>query len=235
MTEVFFNGPTGRIEGIYTQSSNHKAPLALLLHPHPLYGGSMNSKVVYNVYKALVSIGFTVLRINFRGVGKSQGVFDNGVGELTDAATALDWLQMHNPFNRVNVIGGFSFGSWIALQLIMRRPEVNYFIAVAPPVSKYDFTFLSPCPIPGLIVNGNLDSIVSEDAIIELVNKLGKQKNLKIEHKMIEGADHFFRDKTHELSSTVIEYFSHCDILRSEAFGTAPISNKDKISEKVYL
>ncbi|MEY3197186.1 MAG: hypothetical protein RLZZ59_554, partial [Pseudomonadota bacterium] len=87
MPEVFFNGPAGRIEGRYTQSENKSAPVALVLHPHPLYGGTMNNKVVYSLYQTLANNGFTVLRINFRGVGKSQGQFDNGVGELTDSAT----------------------------------------------------------------------------------------------------------------------------------------------------
>src|SRR5690606_33397603 len=128
--------------------------------------------VVYNVYKCLVQQGFTTLRINFRGVGRSQGAFDNGIGEMTDAATALDWLQLQNPLSNSNLIAGFSFGAWIAMQLIMRRPEINNFIAVSPPVNKYDFSFLSPCPIPGLILQGDQDSIVSEESVLELAHKL---------------------------------------------------------------
>ncbi|MES2215531.1 MAG: alpha/beta fold hydrolase, partial [Pseudomonadota bacterium] len=127
MPEVFFNGPAGRIEGRYTQSQDKKAKVVLVLHPHPLYGGTMNNKVVYSIYKTFVKNGFTTLRINFRGVGKSQGQFDNGIGELTDAATAIDWLQLHNPFSSGYWIAGFSFGAWVAMQLIMRRPEINRF------------------------------------------------------------------------------------------------------------
>src|SRR4051794_26583998 len=108
MPEVFFNGPAGRIEGRYTESTNSKSPTALVLHPHPLYGGTMNNKVVYNLYKTLVDNDFTVLRINFRGVGRSMGKFDEGVGEMTDAATALDWLQLNNPLSSVHLIAGFS-------------------------------------------------------------------------------------------------------------------------------
>lgn len=111
MPEVFFNGPAGRIEGKYAQSEDRNAPVALVLHPHPLYGGTMNNKVVYSAYKTLVDNGFTTLRINFRGVGKSQGQFDNGIGELTDAATALDWLQIQNPTATQYWIAGFSFGA----------------------------------------------------------------------------------------------------------------------------
>ena len=206
MPEVFFNGPSGRIEGRYTESNNKKAPLALVLHPHPLYGGTMNNKVVYNTYKALVEHGFTVLRVNFRGVGRSQGTFDNGIGEMTDAATALDWLQINNQYSDINLIAGFSFGAWIAMQLIMRRPEINHFIAISPPVNKYDFSFLSPCPIPGLIVQGDQDSIVSEEAVVELANKLSKQRHIQVDYKLINGADHFFRNKIEELSQVLGEF-----------------------------
>lgn len=237
MPEVFFNGPAGRIEGRYIQSENKKAPLALVLHPHPLYGGSMNNSVVYNVYKVLAQHGFTVLRINFRGVGRSQGSFDNGIGEMTDAATALDWLQLNNPYSNVNLIAGFSFGAWIAMQIIMRRPEINDFIAISPPVNKYDFSFLSPCPIPGLIIQGNQDSIVSEDAVMELANKLSKQRHIKVEYKLVNGADHFFRNKTDELNQALSEFlqlkFSNDKFVQSDISDIA--QDIDSSSQKVFL
>ena len=195
MSEVFFNGPAGRLEGRYVQSNNPKAPIALVLHPHPEHGGTMNNKVVYNLYKTLAANEFSVLRINFRGVGKSVGTYDNGVGELTDAATALDWLQVKNPMASVHMIAGFSFGAWIALQLIMRRPEITNFLTISPPVDKYDFSFLSPCPIPGFILQGDMDSVVLEESVHNFASRLGKQKNIKVDYKMIQGADHFFRDK----------------------------------------
>lgn len=206
MANVFFNGPAGRIEGLYTKSSNPKVPLALLLHPHPLYGGTMNNKVIYNIYKSLVANGFTVLRINFRGVGRSQGEFDNGIGEMTDAATALDWLQLNNPTSSLNLIAGFSFGAWIAMQLIMRRPEINNFIAISPPVNKYDFSFLSQCPISGFVIQGDNDSIVSEESVLELVDKLSKQKHITVDYKIIQGADHFFRNKLGEFTQAINDY-----------------------------
>jgi alpha/beta superfamily hydrolase len=213
MPEVFFNGPAGRIEGKFAESTNPKAPIALVLHPHPQYGGTMNNKVVYNLYKTLFENNFTVLRMNFRGVGRSLGEYDEGVGEMTDAATALDWLQTNYPMGKVNLIAGFSFGAWIAMQLIMRRPEITHFIAVSPPVNKYDFSFLSPCPIPGLIVQGDKDSVVSEEQVSELSQRLIKQKNINISYNVIEGADHFFRDKIDLLNEEVDSYlkttFSH--------------------------
>ncbi len=206
MADVYFGGPAGRIEGKYYQSPNEKAPVALVLHPHPLYGGSMNNKVVYSIYKSFVQNELSVLRINFRGVGKSQGEFDGGVGELTDAATALDWLQLHNPLSSQYWIAGFSFGSWIAMQLIMRRPEISNFIAISPPVNKFDFSFLAPCPIPGLIIHGDQDSIVDETSVINLAEKLSKQKHVKIDYKSIVGADHFFRNKIDDLENLISEH-----------------------------
>ena len=91
MPEVIFNGPNGRLEGCYHQSKRPNAPLALLLHPHPQYGGTMNNEVVFNLYQNFARRGCSSLRFNFRGVGRSQGQFDNGQGELSDAASALDF------------------------------------------------------------------------------------------------------------------------------------------------
>lgn len=236
MPEVFFNGPAGRIEGQYVRSPDPKAPVALVLHPHPLYGGTMNNKVVYNVYKTLFQNGFTVLRINFRGVGRSMGEYDEGIGEMTDAATALDWLQVNHQLSNVNLIAGFSFGAWIAMQLIMRRPEITNFIAVSPPVNTYDFSFLSPCPIPGLIVQGDKDSVVSEDAVHELVQRLSKQKNIKVDYRMIAGADHFFRDTINVLNQEVTDYLKQTfggDLIKPQK--STSTDRKTGSSKKIFL
>ncbi|MEJ2124368.1 MAG: alpha/beta hydrolase, partial [Alphaproteobacteria bacterium] len=133
MPEVIINGPAGRIEARYHHEPTSFAPIAVILHPHPQFGGTMNNQIVYNLYYSFVKRGFSVLRFNFRGVGRSQGLFDNGPGELSDAATALDWLQIYNPDARSCWIAGVSFGSWIAMQLLMRRPEIDGFVSIAPP------------------------------------------------------------------------------------------------------
>ena len=93
MPEVIFNGPEGRLEGRYQHNTSPNAPIALILHPHPQQGGTMSNKVVYSLYQVFARRGFSVLRFNFRGVGRSQGSYDRGEGELSDAASALDWLQ----------------------------------------------------------------------------------------------------------------------------------------------
>ncbi len=139
MPEVIFTGPAGRIEGRYHPARAKHAPIAIVLHPHPQFGGSMNHQIVYQLYYAFVHRGFSVLRFNFRGVGRSQGSFDHGVGELSDAASALDWAQSINPEARSCWVAGFSFGAWIGMQLLMRRPEIEGFLSVAPPANLYDF------------------------------------------------------------------------------------------------
>ncbi len=206
MPEVIFNGPEGRLEGRYHQTRNATAPVALLLHPHPLHGGTMNNKVVYSLYQSFVRQGFAVLRFNFRGVGRSQGRFDNGQGELSDAASALDWMQAQNPNAADCWIAGFSFGAWIAMQLMMRRPEISGFISVAPPASMHDFSFLAPCPASGLIVHGDKDEVVPIAAVSKLAQKLGNQKNIKVDYRVVEGGDHFFTDRIDELSGHVDDY-----------------------------
>src|SRR3546814_926740 len=135
MPEVIINGPEGRLEGRYHHNPTPGAPIAVLLHPHPLHGGTMNNRVVLNMFHAFTRRGFSVLRFNFRGVGRSQGRFARGEGELADAAAALDWLQAVNTDAPVAWVGGFSFGAWIGMRLLMRRPEINGFISVAPPAN----------------------------------------------------------------------------------------------------
>ena len=125
MPEIIFNGADGRLEGRYHHSETPRAPIAVILHPHPQHGGTMNNKVVYNLYYIFVRRGFSVLRFNFRGVGRSQGEFDNGLGELSDAASALDWLQSVNPNAPACWVAGFSFGAWIVAIITASNSAVS--------------------------------------------------------------------------------------------------------------
>ena len=113
MPEVLINGAEGRLEGRYSPGKGERRPVVLLLHPHPQHGGAMHNKVIYALHQAFLRQGFSTLRFNFRGVGRSQGSFGRGEGELTDAASALDWLQAFNPNAGECWIAGFSFGAWI--------------------------------------------------------------------------------------------------------------------------
>jgi hypothetical protein len=206
MPEVIFNGPVGRLEGRYHHHPAPNAPVALILHPHPQFGGTMNNPIVYRLYYGFAARGFSVVRFNFRGVGRSQGMFDSGLGELSDAATALDWAQSFNPDARACWIAGISFGAWISMQLLMRRPEIEGFISVAPPANLYDFTFLAPCPSSGLMVNGDMDTVAPNHEVVKLVERLKTQRGIVIDHEVVPGANHFFESHIDELMAVIDAY-----------------------------
>ena len=206
MAEVIFNGPDGRLEGRYHQSKKPDAPIAIVLHPHPLHGGNMNNRVVFIMFNNFVERGFSVLRFNFRGVGRSQGAFDNGVGELSDAAYAFDWMQQFNSNSPFCWIGGYSFGALISMQLMMRRPEIEGFVSISPPAGTEDFSFLAPCPSSGLIIHGDKDTHIPLDAVKKLAQKLDGQKNISVNLSVVKGADHFYKDNMDNLSKEVASY-----------------------------
>ena len=206
MPDVIFQGPAGRLEGKYFAQKQPESPIAVILHPHPLHGGTMNNKVTYRLFETFVRLGFSTLRFNFRGVGNSEGVFDNGVGELSDAAAALDWLHAQHPHTPEIWLGGFSFGAWITMQMLMRRPDLKRFVAVAPPAGLYDFTFLSPCPTSGLVIYGNHDEITPAADTEALLKRTTRQKTIQISAAKINGADHFFTHQQDELAATVGAY-----------------------------
>ena len=206
MPEVIFSGPAGRIEARYHHVPEPDAPVAIILHPHPQFGGTMNNQIVYQLYYTFVRRKFSVLRFTFRGVGRSQGLFDNGAGELSDAASALDWMQGYNPESRFCWIAGVSFGAWISMQLLMRRPEIAGFISVAPPANLYDFSFLAPCPSSGLMINGGEDRVVSTEDVIGLVERLKTQKGVIIDHQVVPKANHFFENHVDVLMEQIDAY-----------------------------
>ena len=204
--EIFIPGPAGRLDAKYFKSKKKTAPIALILQPHPQYGGTMNNKIVVELFKTFSENEFSVCRINFRGVGKSDGEFDNGQGELADAAAALDWIEKENFDNSQCWVSGFSFGSLIGMQLLMRRPEINRFVSISPQPNVYDFSFLSPCPASGLIVYGSNDELVPAEDIKNLNDRLSSQKGIKVDFEKIPNANHFFTDKEKNLSKIVDNY-----------------------------
>ena len=129
MPEVIFPGPEGRLEGRFHPGTRPRAPVALVLHSHPQAGGTMNNKIVQLLYQTFVKRGFATLRFNFRGVGKSQGVFDNGIGELSDAASALDWVQSIHPEAETTWVAGVKAWARISAGWKKDRPSDNDDIA----------------------------------------------------------------------------------------------------------
>lgn len=207
MADIVIPGPAGRLEvKHHAQINNPEAPTALVLHPHPLHGGTMNNKMTYTLYQSFYRAGFHVCRFNFRGIGKSTGEYDHGEGELSDTATVMDWLQIQYKDSRNFWISGFSFGAWIAMQLLMRRPEIAGFVIASPPANKYDFSFLAPCPVSGLILQGDQDDVVDPTSVNSLVKKLRQQKDIQISYETIQGTDHFFLNKLQEASQLIESY-----------------------------
>ena len=206
MPEVILTGAAGRIEGRYAPGKRDAAPIALILHPHPKAGGHMNNPVTVQLYHLFMKRGFATLRFNFRGVGRSQGEFDSGMGELADAATALDWLQSTNPQASQCWVAGYQFGAYIGMQLLMRRPETDGFISVSPPTNMYDFSFLAPCPASGLILHSAADTIVPANEVERVVAKLRTQKGITIDYEVAPNANHFWTDQLPEVEKRVGDY-----------------------------
>jgi len=207
MPEVFIDGPAGRLEARYQQSKAFGAPVAVVLHPHPLHGGAMNNKVAYTLFRCFSELGCSVLRFNFRGVGRSEGVHDEGDGETGDAMAALDWITANNPDHGPVWLAGFSFGAWITSKTLMKWPGIAGFVLVAPGAMKYDWSFFDPCPCDGLIVQGSADDIVPADSVVGLAKQLQAQgRDVRLE--IIDGAGHFFENDMPLLQNHVTSYIS---------------------------
>ncbi len=220
MPEVVIAGPAGRLEGRYNHSRAPRAPIALCLPPHPAHGGTMNNRLVYSMFHAFTRAGFSTLRFNFRGIGKSQGEWSGGEGELADAASTLDWLQMLNTNAREVWVGGFSFGGYVAMQLLMRRPEIDRFIAVAPPAHQFDFNFLAPCPSSGIIIQGEKDNVVPISSVDRLVDKLKLQKDITVDYHVMKDAGHFFQNEQADLDALIEDYIAR-ELSPVDAMGKA--------------
>lgn len=208
MPEILLNGPAGRLEARYTHNNNSNGPSILILHAHPGHGGNMNNNLSLLLHKFFSDMGFSSLRFNFRGVGKSDGEHDGSEGELADSAIALDWLQNQNPESKEYWVCGISFGAWVGMQLLMRRPEIPKFILLSPPVGKYDFNFLAPCPASGIIISGEKDGLIDKDMVKDVATKLNKQKSISVKYDSIKSADHFFSNQEQRVIEKIKKYIS---------------------------
>ena len=195
----------GQLEAILKEPRDGPASgVALVLHPHPLGGGTMHNKVVFRAASALNVAGLTALRINFRGVGQSTGVYDEGRGELEDVRAGLDYLAKNFP-NQEITLCGFSFGSRVGLEVGLRDDRVQQLISIGTPVDKYDFDFLAACPKPILLVHGDRDEFGSVPRLQELVKRIEKH-NANAELHVIKGADHFFAEHLDELKQLITDW-----------------------------
>ena len=202
---LFIDVAHGRLEAILKEPRNG-APVgvALVLHPHPLGGGTMHNKVVFRAASALNDAGLTTLRINFRGVGQSTGEHDEGRGELEDVRAGLQYLEEIFPGLPITLCG-FSFGARVGLEVGIVDDRVRNLISIGTPLDKYDFAFLEACAKPILFVHGENDEFGAVARVQNLVNKL-KAHNAAVELHIINGADHFFAGHLDELKEVITDW-----------------------------
>ncbi|HXN24459.1 MAG TPA: alpha/beta family hydrolase [Candidatus Dormibacteraeota bacterium] len=201
---LFIDGPAGRLEAILWKppASTHGPLLAAILcHPHPLFGGTMHNKVVYQVNKTFDRLGIAVLRFNFRGVGLSDGSHARGIGERDDVRAALDFLA-HEFSGTPLLLAGFSFGSWVGMRVGCEDARVSELIGIGAPANNSDFSYLQDCAKPKLFVQGSQDPYGSPDRLNDLVRSIPGSNELKI----VEGAEHFFVGKLGELDDALADW-----------------------------
>jgi alpha/beta superfamily hydrolase len=204
LVPLSIHGPAGTLEALLQEHGclDH-AIAALVCHPHPLYGGTMHNKVVHRAAAVLHALGAAVLRFNFRGVGKSAGRHDGGVGELEDARAALGFLVERYPQAR-RWLAGFSFGSWVASLLAAAEPGIERLIVIAPPVTSNDFAVLDTLAVPKLVLQGTGDDVCPPAALRERFERWAEPKTL-VE---IPGATHFFDRQLGALADAMHEAIS---------------------------
>jgi uncharacterized protein len=200
---LFIPTSHGQLEAILKGPRGETLGTALVLHPHPLGGGTMHNKVAFRAAAALNDAGLVVLRINFRGVGQSTGEHDEGRGELDDARVALDYLATNYP-NQEITLCGFSFGARVGMEVGIDDARVTRLISIGTPVDKYDFSFLAQCRKPILFVHGERDEYGNVEHLRELVAKIKAPAELKV----IKGAGHFFDEHLNELKAEITEWVS---------------------------
>jgi len=199
---LFIPAPHGRLEAILKEPRAKTARgVALVLHPHPLGGGTMHNKVVFRAAAALNDAGLTTLRINFRGVGQSSGEHDEGRGELDDVRAGLDYLVAEYPKREITLCG-FSFGARVGLEIGINDERVARLIGIGAPVDKYDFSFLEACQKPILFVHGQYDEYGHVDKLRELTARI----KAPVELRVIKDAGHFFDDQLDELKRVITEW-----------------------------
>jgi uncharacterized protein len=203
VARLSLKGQAGALEAILEDPGVPGSSYAVICHPHPLFGGTMENKVVTTVARALRETGIPTLRFNFRGVGASEGAFDQGVGETADADIVASWGAERWP-GRTLVAAGFSFGGYVALRLAQLREsqqrEVRLLITIAPAVQRFDANSTARPRCPWLVVQGDADDVVDPAAVIGWVNSLIPKPQLVV----MPGVGHFFHGRLQELRDAVV-------------------------------
>ena len=202
-------GPAGSLEALLDLPEDTPRAVAVFGHPHPLHGGTMHTKALYQAAKAMPRIGVAALRINFRGVGRSAGTFDAGPGEMDDFRSAVSFAAGRFPDLPIWA-AGMSFGSWIAMTAGAEDPRVSLLLGIAPPVDRYDFDVLRTCTLPKFIIHGESDELISIKEIRKFYAQLPEPKELVT----IEDANHLFDGKTSLVGEAVEDLLSDFNTVR---------------------
>ncbi|MDH5361276.1 MAG: alpha/beta fold hydrolase, partial [Gammaproteobacteria bacterium] len=198
--ELLLEGPAGALEALtaYPEDYQQGAPIAVICHPHSLYGGSMSNKVVYMIARTFAQMGAATLCFNFRGVGKSQGSFDQGQGESEDLAAVVSWLRRRHPQSPL-WLAGFSFGAYVSARSCEEiGPE--RLLLVAPPVSMFDFSSITPIQVPYMVIQGGSDEVIDPEAVGQWVVD---QPQRPIYHWMSDSG-HFFHGRLNRLRDVIL-------------------------------
>lgn len=202
--KLFLAGPAGQLEAIlWSPSSGTPAMASVVCHPHPLFGGTMHNKVVYQAAKSLDALGVSVLRFNFRGTGLSEGKHDRGDGERGDVRAASDFLAAEYPGIPL-LVTGFSFGCWVGLRVGCEDARVTGLIGLGAPVNNTDFSYLANCEKPKLFVSGSKDMYGAADKLKSVVASSPGENRVVI----VEDADHFFVGKLDQLKRAITDWVS---------------------------
>ena len=209
---LFIDGPAGRLEAIFESPADTEAVATVVVcHPHPQHGGTMHNKVAHTLARTFVRLGFAALRFNFRGTEKSDGRFDEGVGELDDALAAIDWMQQAQQ-GKPLWLAGFSFGAAISVRAAIES-DVSGLVSVAPAISRFAAGMTRQPQCPWLVVQGDEDELVDIDETIAWFNSLGPGPELLI----MEGAEHFFHGRLIDLREAVSGFVNEAAGFAAEA------------------
>jgi alpha/beta superfamily hydrolase len=196
LRHIDLHSSAGRLEGLYRELQD-PAAAAVVCHPHPLGGGTLHNKVVFRAARGLENANVATLRFNFRGAGTSAGKHDEGEGEMDDATAAIDWVKRMHPGRKL-IVGGFSFGAWVASRVATEMPEVDAIFLIGTPVNKYDFGYLRHCDKPMLFLHGTQDEYGDVAKLEKVVEHIRNAESV-----IVTGADHFFTRQLEAVEETM--------------------------------
>jgi alpha/beta superfamily hydrolase len=196
LRHIDLHSSAGRLEGLYRELQD-PAAAAVVCHPHPLGGGTLHNKVVFRAARGLENANVATLRFNFRGAGTSAGKHDDGEGEMDDVNAAIDWVRRMHPGRKL-IVGGFSFGAWVASRVATDMPEVDAIFLIGTPVNKYDFGYLRHCDKPMLFLHGTQDEFGDVAKLEKVVEHIRNAESV-----IVTGADHFFTRQLEAVEETM--------------------------------